>query len=246
MAKVKGLVKFTGTIDGMNFYYLNGKLVVRKAGGGFSKRAIKNSPRMEMVRRNNSEFARCARANRELRHAIGPLKGKHKLTFLHSRLQSLLLTTRKLDHDRPKGERRGIVGLCTPDGLSMLRDFDINPDMPLRKALDTSLRFDARNGKVHIDKVDAEKITYPEAATHVRLRAILLQVRPEEDAYKRSASELYTYKRGEEPDSLVLEIPHTHDQAATPIVFLGLRFLQEIDGKLYNLNSKNALAIGVI
>lgn len=246
MAKAKGIIEFTGTIDGLNFYYLNGELVVRKAGGGFNKRAIKNSPRMKMVRFNNSEFALAAEANKNIRHAIGPLKGIHKLTYLHSRLQGLLLQARKWDTEKPKGERRAIIGLCTANGRRLLKDFAVNPDLPLRNALDAPMHFDASTQQVHIDNLDTEAIAYPKAATHVNLRAMLWQVRPEEGLYERFASEIVTVQREEEPESLILDIPHDANPEATTFVFLGLRFLQEKSGKLYNLNSKKALAIGVV
>lgn len=246
MAKAKGLVKFTGTIDDLNFYYLNGKLVVRKAGGGFNRQAIKKSPRMELVRRNNSEFALCARANSEIRSAINPLKGNHKLTFLHSRLQGLLLKARKLDQNNPMGQRNGMVGLCTPNGLRMLRDFEVNPELPLRSALDAAVHFDPAAQQVRVEGLRTDDILYPKAATHVRFRVILLQVRAEEEDYKRFASEMITVARGQEPGELLLHIPYTADDEATTIVFLGMRFLQQIDDKLYNLNSKKALAVGVV
>lgn len=246
MAKSKSIIKFTGTIDGLNFYYLNGELVVRKAGGGFNKKAIKNSPRMEQVRLNNSEFALAAEANKNIRHALRPLKGNHKLTFLHSRLQGLLLRARKWDTEKPKGERRAIVGLCTPNGRQLLNDFAVNPDLPLQYVLNVPMHFDEGNQQLEIENLSAKTMAYPDAATHVNLRAMLLQVQPEEGHYERFASEIITLQREEEPESLLLGIPHEANPEATTFVFLGLRFLQEKSGKLYNLNSKKALAIGMV
>lgn len=246
MAKAKGIIEFTGTIDGLNFYYLNGELVVRKAGGGFNKRAIKNSPRMKMVRLNNSEFALAAEANKNIRYAMGPLKGNHKLTFLHSRLQGVLLHARKLDTEKPKGERRAIVGLCTTNGRHLLKDFAVNPDLPLRNALNASMQFDEASQQLHIENLRTDSIAYPKAATHVNLRAMLLQVQPEEGLYDRFASEIVTIQREEEPETLTLDIRHEPNPGCTTFVFLGLRFIQEKSGKLYNLNSKKALAIGVV
>jgi hypothetical protein len=33
MGKLKGIIQFTGQLDGLSFYEMNGKIVVRKTGG---------------------------------------------------------------------------------------------------------------------------------------------------------------------------------------------------------------------
>ena len=73
MAKQKGVVFFEGTIGGINFYYRKGVPTARASGGGFNKRAIKNSPKMVRVREQNSEFANCSKVNKAFKNAIRPL-----------------------------------------------------------------------------------------------------------------------------------------------------------------------------
>ena len=60
MATQKGIVSLVGTVGGVNFYFRKGKAVARKAGGGFSGKAIKTKASMMRVRENNSEFGHCS------------------------------------------------------------------------------------------------------------------------------------------------------------------------------------------
>ncbi len=46
--------------EGYSFYQMNGKLVIRRA-GGFKKGDLKNDPKYSKVTQNSSEFGRCSR-----------------------------------------------------------------------------------------------------------------------------------------------------------------------------------------
>ena len=50
MATYRGIIFIKGTIGGINFYDRLGKPTLREGGGGFTREAIKNSPRMVRVR----------------------------------------------------------------------------------------------------------------------------------------------------------------------------------------------------
>lgn len=69
MGKLKGIVQFTGSFNGLSFYELNGKIVVRKT-GGFDGEKIKKNANYARVRENSSEFAHCAKAGKYFRSAI--------------------------------------------------------------------------------------------------------------------------------------------------------------------------------
>ena len=70
MAKQKGIIPLVGTIGGVNFYYLNGQPIARRAGGGFNGKAIKTKASMHRVRENASEFGHCSKVNKVFRHAL--------------------------------------------------------------------------------------------------------------------------------------------------------------------------------
>ncbi len=41
MGKLKGIIQFTGQIDGLSFYEMNGKIIVRKTNNNFAIHFIK-------------------------------------------------------------------------------------------------------------------------------------------------------------------------------------------------------------
>ncbi|QDO94395.1 hypothetical protein FNB79_10625 [Formosa sediminum] len=51
MAKQKGILPIVGTIGGFNFYYLDGKPVMRVAGSGFNGEAIKTQASLGIARK---------------------------------------------------------------------------------------------------------------------------------------------------------------------------------------------------
>ena len=63
MGKLKGIIQLTGKFDGLSFYEMNGKIVVRKT-GGFDGEKIKNNANYARVRENSSEFAHCAKVGK--------------------------------------------------------------------------------------------------------------------------------------------------------------------------------------
>lgn len=72
MAKQIGKFPLVGTIGGINFYYLNGEPIAREAGGGFNKKAIKKSPKMQIVRDFNSEFGHASHVSKFFRRVLFP------------------------------------------------------------------------------------------------------------------------------------------------------------------------------
>lgn len=72
VAKQTGIIPLVGALNGINFYYLNGKAIARKAGGGFNGKAIKTKVSMQRVRENASEFGLCSDVNKAFRTALMP------------------------------------------------------------------------------------------------------------------------------------------------------------------------------
>ena len=71
MGKLKGIIQFTGQLDGLSFYEMNGKIIVRKT-GGFDGEKIKNDTNYVRVRENSSEFAHCAEMGKYFRNSLQP------------------------------------------------------------------------------------------------------------------------------------------------------------------------------
>lgn len=127
MAKQHGILKLSGTLDGLNFYTLNGQDVVRRAGGGFTGKAIRTKASMEQVRLNMSEFGHVSGVNKVLRHALRPLFGGYRDGTLAARLQTALSAVKNCDPEGTKGNRTVMAGLATAEGRKALRDFAFTP-----------------------------------------------------------------------------------------------------------------------
>ena len=75
MARVNGLNQITGKLANISFYTIQGSdQVYVRTKGGPKKRAIKTKPQFDKLRRNNSEWAACAKTGRSIREAYYKLK----------------------------------------------------------------------------------------------------------------------------------------------------------------------------
>ncbi|MAZ28458.1 MAG: hypothetical protein CL868_15445 [Cytophagaceae bacterium] len=88
MAKpISNIGAFTGTIDGITYYTLNGKRVCRKASAP-TRDQIQQDPRFAAVKKNNSEFGGASTYARAIRSGLGKYVDTFKDHSFHSRLTS--------------------------------------------------------------------------------------------------------------------------------------------------------------
>jgi hypothetical protein len=125
MAKLLGDIKFTGKIDGLSFYELNGKIVVRKT-GGFDGKKIKEDPKFAKVRQNSTEFGHCAKVGRALRLSLGGATKKLKEPYLHNKIVSLLRNAVKLDTLNERGQRNIGDALKNTEAKKMFQGFELS------------------------------------------------------------------------------------------------------------------------
>jgi hypothetical protein len=145
MAKVKGIVQFSGTLGEFNFYLRKGQPVVRKAGGGFNGEAIKNAESMEKVRQNGSEFGQVSRMVKAFKTALAPLLHGVNYPDLHGRLVRLFIAVKNTDTVSPKGSRTLQKGLSTAEGKQLITGFCV-PDYHAKlKLLSGLFYFDAEH-----------------------------------------------------------------------------------------------------
>lgn len=240
MGKVKeSLVPFVGTVGGLNFYYLDGKYTVRKAGGGFSARVHKRNPR---IQENKSEFALATQPNKHLRRALYPLTQNFKIPYLHSRLQGALLRFRAFTPGK-RGERDVYQSLVTEPGLQGLQAFDYTPLCPMKTALPYTVTYDETTATMVLSKPDASLLKTPKGATHLRLRMTVVcpDVEKEEmDTYP--SQEVYVELKAL-PETLILT-PEKHPPQKGPfLVYLRVWFYSEDNSRMVALKSKDALGL---
>lgn len=130
MAKQIGPLFFVGTMKGINYYFREEEPLARRAGGGFSRKNIKESPNMETVRKSNTEFAHCSKVNKAFKLALQPyLSGCQDGTF-HSRLMQLFLKIKDCDSVSERGVRKVSEGIATTTGQQLVNAFVFTPERP--------------------------------------------------------------------------------------------------------------------
>ena len=164
MAKQTGIIKLKGTIDGLIFYKLNGVDIARRQ-SGFTKEAIKNSPRMDRVRDNNTEFGNTSSVKKIFKDSLRPFFGNEKDGTLHSRMMSLFMQIKDFDSTSVRGKRRVAIGLQTIQGQQLLKRFDFTPyPLDLRNGI-----YDAASFTCTISSPGLTALSYPNGATHLEL-----------------------------------------------------------------------------
>lgn len=122
MAELQGILKFTGKLDGLSFYKMGGKIIVRKP-GGFDGEKIRKEEKYANVRKNASEFGRCSKFGGKLRRALQPFAKELHDPILHGRMAKMLHEIMKLDQESAKGERTVQNGLQHPESGAVLKSF---------------------------------------------------------------------------------------------------------------------------
>lgn len=121
MATYESLITINGKVGDMVFYNLNGKNVVRKK-SGFNKNAFKKSPSYEKVRQNSSEFGHCSKVGKIIRQSLYPYINESGDALLYQKFAKLMTEIKNFD-SAEKGKRTVRNGLATPQGKSLLTQF---------------------------------------------------------------------------------------------------------------------------
>lgn len=243
MGNLKGIVQFTGKLDGISFYEVDGKIIVRKT-GGFDGKAIKTQENYVRTRENASEFGRCTVIGKQLRQALASYSQKAKTTTTHSRLASVLTQVMKCDTISERGNRNVALGLVTIEGQQLLRGFEFNPEKNLHGMIAAPYRVLMDEGKITFDNFDVGSITFPVAATHLSLQFLLLYCDFEQDNFTLSEGEKCVLTKSDSINHLELLAPIPEGNG----VLIGLvfgAFFQELNGELYGLKECGMRVVGV-
>ncbi|MCX2681073.1 hypothetical protein OOZ15_14060 [Galbibacter sp. EGI 63066] len=246
MAKQKSIVKFTGTIDGVNFYYRKGVPVARKAGGGFNKEAIKKSPKMERVRENSSEFGLCSRTKKVFKDSLYPFLQHHKDPTLHGRMMKVFQQIKTCDSASERGKRRVGKGLETDRGRQLLKDFSFTPKRDVETTLVADIAFDRESYKCDISGFDMGQFRFHPDATHFEL--LFGIVRMDFEVLTSTTYMAAPVSIGKDFDNnhIVLAPEDTPKDGGMKFAFLGIRFYQEVSGTLEILKAEGATGIKLL
>ena len=246
MAQQTGIIPLVGTLNGINFYYLNGKPIARKAGGGFTRKAIKTKSSMKRVRENANEFGHCSAVNKAFRSALYPFYKGHKFTHFHSRLMGLFTRLKALDTMHKRGKRTVAIGIGEAYGFELLEQFSYTPACLVRQVLPFEFRVSNTDLALSIADFDIEKVDFVDGATHIALTYGVLDFDFDSLGYDLHLATTLVLDRSYAGSTLTLEPDTLPSGIGTALCVLGVRFYQEVAGALYVLNAKDSVGIAVL
>ena len=173
MGKLMGLIKFTGKFDGLSFYEVNGKIVVRKT-GGFDSEKIKTNSNYVRVRENSTEFAQSAITGKYFRTSISLYLKKMRIPYVHNSIVSLFQQITKFDIVNSRGERKVGNGIVTVEGIKAIRHFEFDKKTSFASVFPFKCNVNFENGTLQIPNFDVVRFKKPKAATHLHLQFIVV------------------------------------------------------------------------
>ncbi|WP_296619277.1 hypothetical protein [Marivirga sp.] len=245
MARQKGIIKFTGKMDGVSFYKSKDGYLARSS-GGVDKERIKNDPAFQRTRENGAEFGRAGKAGRLLRTSVRPLLLKAADSRVASRMTREMVKVVKSDSTNDRGERT-----VTDGDVMLLKGFEFNKQGKLNATMYApfTANIDRATGEATVNIpgfIPQNTFAAPTGASHMRLVAAASKVDFEEETFNLDtdeSSEIAIGPQSESAITLTATVPATGDQ---PIFLLfGVEFLQEVNGTMYPLKNGafNALAL---
>ena len=245
MARQDSIIKLNGTIDGISFYKSKDGHLARKA-GGVSKARIASDPAFIRTRENGSEFGRAGSAGKVPRTALRGLLQKASDSRVSSRLTAKMIRVVKADTTSDRGLRNVLDG-----EVEMLQGFEFNGSGLLTGTLFApyDVTIDRVGGAHQVNLagfVPGAVVAAPSGATHCKIIAAAASIDFELGTWDVKQAEtafLVLGPQTEAAQTLALPLPaaSTH-----PImVVLGIEFVQQVNGKMYDLKNGayNALAI---
>lgn len=246
MAKQKGIIPLVGTIGGINFYYLNGKPVARRAGGGFNGKAIKTKASMQRVRENGSEFGQCSQVNKAFRQALRPFYKGYTFTYFHSRLMGLFTQLKDLDLVGTRGNRVVSEGVATAEGMHLLKAFVYTPDCRIGSVLPFNFDVDASTYVLTIRDFDIGRVRFIGGATHIELTYGVLDFSFETLAFELHLAPPLILDRHYAATSVSLVPESLPTGMGTVLCVLGVRYYEEVNGERYVLNAADGVGFGIV
>ena len=242
MAKQVGIVTLVGTIDGINFYMRKGKLVARKAGGGFTKDTIQKSASMVRVRENNTEFGHCSRVKKLFKDSLFPFLGKQRNEELQGRLMQLFIGIKNADLVSERGKRQIGLGLEHPDGKALLEAFCFTP---FCLQTDNGL-YDAATTTFTLNGFAPATLAFIKGTTHFELQlGVVVLDLVQMKATLFSSDVVRMPKNGVVQDiSLAVAIPEDVDGIRIPVLYY--RFSQEVNGSFYGFQEEKGYGLKVV
>jgi hypothetical protein len=241
MAKQTGPVTHSGTIGGINYYVRDGKGFLRAAGGGFTREAIKKSPKMERVRENNSEFGHFSAAKKLFKNSLNVFYGNQKDSALHQEMMAAFLKLKEYDQTSERGKRNCVAGLQNPEGRQFFKSLHFAKEALVLK----DSHYDA-GSCTYTAKLNPADLRYRNGATHLELSLGVVVMDFTSMSATLFASAPLRIAKGATATNLQLTPVETPTGDGIRIAVLWHRYLKEVNGEFYLLKDKAVYGLKVL
>lgn len=244
MAKQVGPIFLEGTLGGINYYFLEGEALARRAGGGFTREAIKNGENMVKIRENNSEFAACSKVNKTFKAAIQPLLSGYKDGTLHSRLMQLFLKIKDCDLVSERGQRSVARGISDGTGKQLLKEFIFTPQRP--QILSCPYEFHWNSLTFTVRELRVDQAPFPEGADHMEIGVGLIRFNFESLAYEQVLAPPAVIARDFEGNFLQIGCNKLPGGEGTLFAMVRIAFYQKVNEEGDAFGNAHSFGIAVV
>ena len=243
MGKLKGIIQFTGQIDGLSFYEMNGKIIVRKT-GGFDGEKIKNDTNYVRVRENSSEFAHCAEMGKYFRNSLQPYLKQLHIPYVHNRVLGLFQELSRLDLVSARGKRSVINGLQTVEAKRVIERFEFDKNLSFDAVFPFTYAVDLLEGNLIVSNFNSRLLKKVPHATHATLQLIVVGLDFEhQNSFVQNSSNKITLslQNATEAD---LEFNCALPESPNVFGLLYLEFFQRVNAVDYDLQAGGLKIVG--
>lgn len=246
MAKINSLFVIEGTLGGVNFYLRKGIPTARKSGGGFSGKAIKNSPNMVRVRENNSEFGHVSRLKTIFKRALHPFLVHHYDSSLHGRMMKLFHSIKNRDLVSERGKRSFGIGIDSEEGRKEMLSFQFTPKRSIYNTFYVKGNFDENSYSYLLDGISSSHVNFHKNAVMMEVKILILVLNFDTLDYKTFESKGFQLDKYFTNNSLELCVDDLSQQAGMKFVFVGLEFYQHQGAGYCLLNEEGAMGLELV
>ncbi|MBU8883514.1 hypothetical protein KSK37_10505 [Kaistella sp. DKR-2] len=229
MAKPIGPLFFVGTMRGINYYFREGEPLTRRAGGGFSRKNIKESPNMETVRKSNTEFAHCSKVNKAFKLALQPYLSGYKDGTFHSRLMQLFLNIKDCNSVSERGNRKVSKGIATTTGQQLVKAFVFIPERP--HLFGGHCEFEWNPPVFKVSDFNIREAQFPKEADCMEISVGLLRFDFETLAYEHVSADPLAIARDFQKDAFTIPCPDVPGGEGMLFSAVRASFYQTVNGE---------------
>ena len=236
MGKLKGIIQFTGKLDGLSFYEMNGKIIVRKT-GGFDGDKIKTDANYALVRENSREFAHCAEMGKYFRNSLQPYLKQLHIPYVHNRVLGLFQELSRLDMVSARGKRSVINGLQTAEAKGVIERFEFDKNLSFDTIFPFKYALDLLEGNLIVYNFSSSLLKKVTSATHVNLQFVVVGLDFEhQSSFVQNCSDKITLSLQDATEA-DLEFNCALPESPTVFGLLYLEYFQRVNAVDYDLQA---------